>query len=85
MVQLKGQHMKLRLPKRQTGKPEAVLMLCCAALDRSIPVLRTVFIVAGLIVAAVRGGRLADFLFVTGLLFHFSISFEQWWITKRTR
>jgi hypothetical protein len=41
--------------------------------------------IAGLVVAATRGGRLADFLFVTGLLFHFAISFEHWWITKRTR
>ena len=57
----------------------------CDAIDRMIPVLRTAFMVAGLILAAVRGGRLPDFLFVTGLLFHFSISFEHWWITKRTR
>ncbi|MGJ7914638.1 hypothetical protein ACI48D_04055 [Massilia sp. LXY-6] len=47
--------------------------------------MRTMLIVSGLIVAAVRGGRLADFLFVTGLLFHFAISFEHWWIKKRTR
>jgi hypothetical protein len=77
--------MKLRLPKREAGRSESVLAHFCAAIDHSIPVLRTVFIVAGLVVAAVRGGRLADFLFVTGLLFHFAISFEHWWITKRTR
>jgi hypothetical protein len=77
--------MKLRLPKREAGRSESVFAHYCEAVDRSIPVLRTAFIVAGLIVAAVRGGRLADFLFVTGLLFHFSISFEHWWITKRTR
>lgn len=77
--------MKLRLPKRQAERPETVLAHYCEALDRSIPVLRTAFIVAGLVVAAVRGGRLADFLFVTGMLFHLAISFEHWWITKRTR
>lgn len=76
--------MRLRLPKRQAVRPDSILMNYCDVVDRSIPVLRTAFIVAGLIVAAVRGGRLADFLFVTGLLFHFAISFEHWWIKKRT-
>jgi hypothetical protein len=82
---MKGQHMRPRLPKREAGQPNAVHVYFCEAIDRSIPALRTVFIVAGLVVAAVRGGRLGDFLFVTGLLFHFAISFEHWWITKRTR
>jgi hypothetical protein len=77
--------MKLRLPKRDAGRADSSLAYLCEAIDRSIPVLRTALIVAGLVLAAVRGGRLADFLFVTGLLFHFSISFEHWWITKRTR
>lgn len=76
--------MRLRLPKRQAGRSDTVLVNYCEAVDRSIPVLRTAFIVSGLILAAVRGGRLADFLFVTGLLFHFAISFEHWWIKKRT-
>jgi hypothetical protein len=77
--------MKDKLRKQQAGRSETVLAYVCEAADRSIPVLRTVFIIAGLIVAAVRGGRLADYLFVTGLLLHFSISFEHWWIAKRTR
>lgn len=79
--------MRLRLLKRQSGTPgtEAFLAQCCEALDRSIPGLRTVLMVAGLIAAATRGGRTADFLFVTGLLFHLAISFEHWWIAKRTR
>jgi hypothetical protein len=76
--------MRLKLPKRQGGRSETVLVNYCDAMDRSIPILRTTFMVAGLIVAATRGGRLADFLFVTGLLFHFAISFEHWWIKKRT-
>jgi hypothetical protein len=82
---MKGRHMRLRLPKREAGRPDNVHAHFCEAIDRSIPVLRTLLIVAGLVVAAVRGGRLGDFLFVTGLLFHFAISFEHWWITKRTR
>lgn len=77
--------MKPRPQKRQTGGSESILAQCCEAVDRSIPVLRTVFILAGLALAAVRGGRLADYLFATGLLLHFSISFEHWWKTKRTR
>lgn len=79
--------MKLRLPKRETGTPaaEAFLVQFCGTLDRSIPGLRTVFIIAGLIAAAVRTGATADFLFVTGLLFQLAIWFEHWWITKRTR
>jgi hypothetical protein len=79
--------MKLRVPKRQPGTPgaEAFLAQCCEALDRSFPGLRTALIIAGLIAAAARTGQIADFLFVTGLLFHLAISFERWWIIKRTR
>lgn len=86
MVILKGQKMKLRLPKRQPGTPgtEAFLVQFCDALDRSIPGLRTLFIVAALVAAAAHAGKVADFLLVIGLLFHFSIWFESWWITKRT-
>jgi hypothetical protein len=40
---------------------------------------------AGLLGAATHVGKTADFLFVTGLLFHLAISFERWWIVKRTR
>jgi len=87
MVILKGQKMKLRLPKRQTETPaaEAFLVQFSETLDRSIPGLRTVFIIAGLIAAAARVGATADFLFVTGLLFQLAIWFEHWWIAKRTR
>jgi hypothetical protein len=87
LVILKGQKMKLRLPKRQPETPgaEAFLVQFCEALDRSIPGLRTAFILVGLIAAAARTGASADFLFVTGLLFQFGIWFEHWWIAKRTR
>jgi len=79
--------MKFRLPKRQPATPgaEAFLAHFCESIDRSIPGLRTTFIIAGLVAAAARTGPAADFLFVTGLLFHFAIRFEHWWITKRTR
>lgn len=78
--------MRLRLPKRQPGTPgqAAFLVHCSETLDRSLPVLRTILMIAGLIAAAARTGQIADFLFVTGLLFHFAISFEHWWIAKRT-
>jgi hypothetical protein len=78
--------MKLRLPKRQSGTPgvEVLLVHFCEALDRIIPTLRTIFMIAGLIAAAARVGLVSDFLFATGLLLHFAISFENWWIAKRT-
>jgi hypothetical protein len=78
--------MRLRLPKRQPGTPgaEAFLAQCCEGFDRSVPALRTALIIAGLVAAAARTGQIADFLFVTGLLFHLAISFERWWKIKRT-
>jgi hypothetical protein len=87
MVILKGQQMKLRLPKREAGRSEtgAFLVQCCVVFDQSIPALRTGFIIAGLVAAAAAGGKIADFLFVTGLILHLSISFEEWWLTKRVR
>ncbi len=79
--------MRLRSPKRQPGTPgaEAFLAHFSETLDRSIPGLRTALMVAGILAAAARTGQIADFLFVTGLLFHCAISFEQWWMVKRTR
>lgn len=78
--------MKLRLPKRQPDTPsvEASLVQFCGALDRSIPVLRTILILAGLIAAAARLGPGGDFLFVTGMLFQLSMWFQHWLIAKRT-
>jgi hypothetical protein len=78
--------MKLRLPKRHTAvNTEAMLVHVCESLDRGIPVLRTFFIMAGVIAAAARTGILSDFLFVTGLLLQFAIWFQHWWIQQRTR
>lgn len=78
--------MKLRLPKRHsTLNVETMLVHLCEALDRSIPILRTFFIVTGVIAAAARMGVLSDFLFVTGLLLQCAIWFQHWWIQQRTR
>jgi hypothetical protein len=54
-------------------------------LDRCIPALRTVFLALGVLAAALNGGRIADFLFATGLLFQFAIWFDYWWVTTRAR
>lgn len=77
--------MKLRLPKRHSAaNAEAVLVHFCESLDRSLPTLRTFFIVTGVIAAAARTGIYSDFLFATGLILQFAIWFEHWWIQKRT-
>jgi hypothetical protein len=82
----KGDQMKLRIPKRQPGAPgaEAFLVHFCEAFDRSIPALRTGFLIAGLLAAAMQTGKLADFVFVTGLLLQFAIWFENWWTALRS-
>jgi hypothetical protein len=36
------------------------------------------------VAAAAHSGQSADFLIAAGLLFHFAIWFEDWWITQRT-
>jgi hypothetical protein len=79
--------MKLRIPKRQPGTQgaEALLVQFCEVVDRSIPGLRTGFLIAGLLAAAMQTGDSADFLFVTGLLLQSAIWFESWWATGRSR
>lgn len=78
--------MKLRLPKRHSAaNMETALVHVCESLDRSLPTLRTFFIVTGVIAAAARTGIFSDFLFVTGLLLQLAIWFGHWWIQKRTR
>lgn len=78
--------MKLRLSKRQPGTSgAAALVQLCEMLDRCIPRLRTALLIAGVLAAAFKTGRMADFLFVTGLLFQFVIWFEHWWLTQRSR
>jgi hypothetical protein len=79
--------MKMRIRKRDPKAltAEAALIRLCAVLDSTIPTLRTAFLVLGLVAAALQTGQLADYLFVTGLLFHFAIWFEAWWSTGCTR
>jgi hypothetical protein len=50
-----------------------------AALDKSVPVLRTVFLIVGIVTAGFGAGRLSDYVFAAGLLLHFTIWFERWW------
>jgi hypothetical protein len=50
-----------------------------AILDRSVPTLRTLFLILGIVVAGTRLGRAADYIFAAGLLLHFAIWFENWW------
>jgi hypothetical protein len=78
--------MKLRIPKRQPGVPGAeALVHLCMILDRHIPILRTAFLMAGVLAAALKVGTLADFLFATGLLLQFAIWFDHWWMAQRSR
>jgi hypothetical protein len=78
--------MKRKPAKRQSGTPATAVLLgqLCNGLDRSVPGLRTVFLIAGVLAAAAHTGQSADFLIAAGLLFHFAIWFEDWWITQRT-
>ena len=87
MWSVKGPQMKRRPAQRQPGaaQPGACLARACEALDRGIPALRTVLIIAGLVALAAHAGKSADFLFVAGLMLHLAIWFEQWWMTPRTR
>jgi hypothetical protein len=50
-----------------------------SALDKSVPVLRTVFLIVGVIAAGLGAARLSDYVFAAGLLLHFTIWFERWW------
>jgi hypothetical protein len=79
--------MKFKEPKRESRTPDSETFAAqlCEALDLSVPGMRTALIIGGLIAAAARIGKTADFLFATGLLFHLAISFEHWWMKKRTR
>jgi len=78
--------MKRKLSKRQPALPGnyALLGTLCEGLDRSVPGLRTAFLIAGVAAAAAHAGRSADFLFAAGLLFHLAIWFENWCNAQRT-
>ncbi len=79
--------MKLRLPKRQAGisDGQALLVHCCQTLDSSMPLLRTAFLIVGVLAAGMHLGRPADFLFGIGLVLQLSIWFESWWLKRLRR
>jgi hypothetical protein len=59
--------------------PSRAIARGLAALDKSIPALRTLFLIVGIVAAATRFDRAADYIFAAGLLLHFAIWFENWW------
>ena len=74
--------MKIRMPKRPLpGSSPAIVALShfCERLDRTVPQLRTVFLIAGILAAALQAGTIADYLFGAGLLLHWAIWFQRWW------
>lgn len=68
---------------KASGQPSLSASNCMNTLDKSIPTLRTVLIVAGVAAAALNVGQTSDYLFAAGLLLHFSIWFEEWWRAAR--
>lgn len=78
--------MKLRMPKRPLQNPTpamAVVVHCCERIDRTLPRLRTLLLIAGLLAAALQAGMVADYLFGAGLLLHWAIWFQGWWTRDR--
>jgi hypothetical protein len=57
---------------------------CISALDKCVPTFRTIFLIAG-VVGAALGVDTADYLFAAGLLLHFTIWFENWWLAVGAR
>ncbi len=74
--------MKIRLPKRLPQDPSPVVVAIahyCERIDRTVPYLRTLFLIAGVLAAALQVGAVADYLFGAGLLLHWAIWFQRWW------
>lgn len=74
--------MKLRMPKRPLHTPSGAIAITshyCERLDQTLPALRTVLLIAGVLAAALKAGTAADYLFVSGLLLHGAIWFQRWW------
>jgi hypothetical protein len=74
--------LKRVLSRSEIAAPDVARFM--STLDKSVPTFRTVFLIAGLVGAAL-GVDTADYLFAAGLLLHFSIWFENWWLALRTR
>ncbi len=74
--------MKLRIPKRPLQAPTpgvAAVSHYCERIDRILPLLRTLLLIAGVLAAALKAGMVADYLFGGGLLLHWAIWFQRWW------
>jgi hypothetical protein len=74
--------MKIRMPKRPLQNPAPAIDAVshfCERIDRAVPHLRTVFLIAGVLAAALKAGAVADYLFGAGLLLHWAIWFQRWW------
>jgi hypothetical protein len=79
--------MNLKRLKRvlsMSGIPAMGVAGCISTLDKSVPTFRTAFLIAGVLGAAL-GVDTADYLFAAGLLLHFTIWFESWWLALRAR
>jgi hypothetical protein len=73
--------MKTRMPKHQLQNPAspiAAVTLYCERIDRALPLLRTLLLLAGLLAAACKAGMVGDYLFGAGLLLHWAIWFQRW-------
>lgn len=80
--------MKLRMPKRPLQDPTSVIAAVshyCDRIDAALPHLRTLFLIAGLLAAALKVGVVADYLFGAGLLLHWAIWFQSWWAAANLR
>lgn len=80
--------MKIRMPKRPLQNPAPAIDAVshfCERIDRAVPHLRTLFLIAGVLAAALRAGAFADYLFGAGLLLHWAIWFQRWWTSDWRR
>ena len=74
--------MKSRMPKRPLQNPSSAIVAVshyCERIDHAVPHLRTLFLIAGVLAAALKAGTVADYLFGAGLLLHWAIWFQRWW------
>jgi len=80
--------MKIRLPKRPLPDSSPAIIAVshyCDRIDRAVPHLRTLFLLTGLLAAALKAGEIADYLFGAGLLLHWAIWFQRWWTSADWR
>jgi hypothetical protein len=71
--------------RRRPSRIELILVALCDMADHNISGLRTVFLIAGVWAAGAHRGRVADYLFATGLVLHIAIWFQAWWLARRER